>query len=130
MAISRQRLHAWIRAVKQVRDGMTDEAAEATPAIFPAWAVDKNYQTGDRISYNGKAYRVLQAHHSQADWAPDVAVSLFAEVRAEGTIEEWKQPESTNPYMKGDKVRHNGKTWESLVDGNVWEPGVYGWQEK
>ena len=28
---------------------------------------------------------------------------------------------------------HNGKTWESLVDNNVWEPGAVGteslWKE-
>ncbi|WP_270217645.1 carbohydrate-binding protein [Dorea longicatena] len=38
-------------------------------------------------------------------------------------------PDSTNPYAKGDKVTHNGKTWISTADGNVWEPGVYGWEE-
>ena len=46
---------------------------------------------------------------------------------------EWEQPDSTNPYMKGDKVTHNGKTWVSLIDNNVWEPGATGtaalWQE-
>ena len=46
---------------------------------------------------------------------------------------EWEQPGSTNGYSKGDKVTHNGKTWESLVDNNVWEPGVIGteslWKE-
>ena len=45
------------------------------------------------------------------------------------TITEWEQPDSTNPYMQGDKVTHNGKTWISDIDGNVWEPGVYGWNE-
>lgn len=40
-----------------------------------------------------------------------------------------EQPESTNPYSKGDKVTHNGKTWRSTIAGNVWEPGVYGWEE-
>lgn len=30
---------------------------------------------------------------------------------------------------KGDKVSHNGSHWTSTVDGNVWEPGVYGWAE-
>lgn len=30
---------------------------------------------------------------------------------------------------KGDKVTHNGKTWQSTTDNNVWEPGVYGWEE-
>jgi hypothetical protein len=44
-------------------------------------------------------------------------------------IPEWEQPDSTNPYMKGDKVAHNSKTWVSDVDNNVWEPGVYGWTE-
>ena len=44
-------------------------------------------------------------------------------------IPEWEQPSSVNPYMKGDKVTHNGKTWESSIDNNVWEPSVYGWVE-
>lgn len=37
-------------------------------------------------------------------------------------------PDSTNPYMTGDKVTHNGSTWVSTCDNNVWEPGVYGWE--
>ena len=41
----------------------------------------------------------------------------------------WKQPESTNPYKKDAKVSHNGKIWISTTDGNIWEPGVYGWEE-
>ena len=44
-------------------------------------------------------------------------------------IPEWIQPESTNPYMKGDKVKHNEKTWICDIDNNVWEPGTYGWTE-
>lgn len=31
--------------------------------------------------------------------------------------------------MTGDKVRHNDKVWISIIDNNVWEPGVYGWNE-
>lgn len=61
---------------------------------------------------------------------PD-APSLFAKVLIpdSSTVPEWEQPDSTNPYAKGDKVTHNGKTWISTADGNVWEPGVYGWEE-
>ena len=46
------------------------------------------------------------------------------------TILEWKQPSSTNPYMKGDKVIFEGKTYESLIDNNVWSPAAYpaGWK--
>lgn len=65
-------------------------------------------------------------------------VGLYVEVVTSGTepeeptgeeIAEWVQPDSTNPYMTGDRVLHNGSTWESTVDNNVWEPGVYGWAE-
>ena len=65
-------------------------------------------------------------------------VGLYVEVVTSGTepeeptgeeIAEWAQPDSTNPYMTGDRVLHNGSTWESTVDNNVWEPGVYGWIE-
>ena len=52
-----------------------------------------------------------------------------AELISTGAPLPWEQPESTNPYMKGDKVTHAGKTWVSTIDNNVWEPGVYGWEE-
>ena len=44
------------------------------------------------------------------------------------SIAEWIQPNGSNPYKLGDKVTHNGNTWVSTVDANVWEPGVYGWE--
>jgi hypothetical protein len=47
----------------------------------------------------------------------------------EGIIPEWEQPDSTNPYMAGDKVTYNGKTYESIIDNNVWSPVEYGWKE-
>ena len=57
--------------------------------------------------------------------------SLFAKVLIpdSSVIPEWEQPGSTNPYMMGDKVTHNGSTWLSLVDNNVWEPGVVGTED-
>ena len=91
-----------------------------------------SYAAGDRIQYNGKLYKCLQAHTAQADWNPVDAPSLWAEVLAgqDGTaIGEWVQPDSTNPYMRGDRVNYNGKIYESEVDNNVWAPGVYGWAE-
>ena len=116
---------------------LTDEQAITVKNIYPVW--DGNgvsYQKDYYLTYDGKLYKVLQAHTSQADWTPDAAPSLFAEVLSGqgGTgIGEWVQPDSTNPYMTGDQVTHNGKTWESLVDNNVWEPGAQGsealWQE-
>ena len=62
------------------------------------------------------------------------APSLFAKVINEtidGSIPEFEQPDSTNPYMKGDKVIFNGKVYESLIDNNVYSPEAYpaGWKE-
>ncbi len=79
----------------------------------------------------GKLYRVLQAHRSQADWTPDVAVSLFVQINDPGEEwPEWIQPVGAqDAYAKGAKVSHNASHWVSDVDTNVWEPGVYGWAQ-
>lgn len=110
---------------------MTDEQILNYPDFVEKWRSGQKYEVGKRLEYNGTIYKVLAEHTSQADWPPDAAPSLFAKVLIpdSNVIPEWEQPESTNPYAKGDKVTHNGKTWQSTVDNNVWEPGVYGWDE-
>lgn len=110
---------------------MTDEQILNYPDFVEKWRSGQKYEVGKRLEYNGIVYKVLVTHASQADWTPDAASSLFAKVLIpdQNTIPEWEQPDSTNPYAKSDKVTHNGKTWESEVDNNVWEPGVYGWKE-
>lgn len=102
-------------------------AIEGTP-LFAVWKVDMHYMVGDRVQYKDVLYKVLTEHTSQETWTPDASPSLFAKVLIpdENVIPEWEQPDSTNPYMNGDKVIHNDKTWESLVDNNVWEPGAIG----
>ena len=125
-------------AVAQIQAQTLEDAQALTvKAIYPAYNPEGiQYAKDYKVTYNGDLYKCLQAHTSQADWTPDNAPSLWAKVLAgqEGTgIGEWEQPDSTNPYMAGDQVTHNGKTWESLVDNNVWEPGAQGtealWQQ-
>ena len=111
---------------------LTDAEAITATCLHPKWNGDGvQYTAGQRVQDDGILYTVLQAHTSQPDWKPTAAPSLFAKVLIPDptVIPEWEQPESTNPYAKGDKVKHNGKTWVSDIDGNVWEPGVYGWTE-
>jgi len=112
------------KLIEQTSVNLTDEEALTGIELFPAWKSDGSYQTGDRVRYEGVLYRCLQSHDAQATWTPTDAPSLWAEVLIPdpSVIPEWKQPSSTNPYMKGDKVKHNGDTWESLIDNNVWEP--------
>lgn len=121
-----------VAALVKLRDSATDEQALSVPVLYPAWRSGVAYVTGQRVLHNAVLYKVLQDHTSQETWTPEAAPSLFAKVLIpdETVIPEWVQPDSTNPYMKGDKVLHNGKTWTSDIDNNVWEPGVYGWEEE
>lgn len=41
------------------------------------WKVGEKVSAGDRRLYNSVWYECLQAHTTQADWTPDVAVSLW-----------------------------------------------------
>ena len=116
----------------------TDEQAAATPELYPMWDASGKYAVGDRRRYDGVLYKCLQAHTGQSDWTPAAAPSLWAKVLVETdehgqqtTIKEWEQPDSTNPYSKGDKVTYKGKTYESSIDNNVWSPEAYpaGWTE-
>ena len=122
---------AIIDALVTLRNSATDEQAQKASALYPKWKVGTAYQKDERVLYNDILYKVLTDHTSQVDWTPDAVPSLFAKVLIpdKNVIPEWEQPESTNPYGKGDKVTHNGKTWQSTIDSNVWEPGVYGWKE-
>lgn len=119
------------RLLEKQTEGMTDEEILSYPDFVEKWAAGMDYKAGKRLEYSGIIYKVLADHKSQADWTPDAAPSLYAKVLIPDpdVIPEWEQPESTNPYMTGDKVTHNGKTWVSDIDNNVFEPGVAGWTE-
>lgn len=114
----------------EVLDILTDEQAETVPQLFHEWAIGVDYTVGKRVRYNDKLYRCVQAHTSQEGWEPSNAPALWARTAPEGEIPEWIQPTGAqDAYNTGDKVKHNSKTWQSTVDSNVWEPGVYGWAE-
>lgn len=127
----RDKLTALVNAIKAVRASASDEVALSAKDIYPEWKTETAYAVGDRVLYGDTLYKCLQAHTSQDTWTPSEAVSLWAVVLVPDpeVIPEWVQPDSTNAYKTGDKVKHNGKTWVSDVDNNVWEPGVYGWSE-
>lgn len=128
--MTRQEAKLFIEAFVKLRGLATDEMSLQVPNLYPTWKVETNYSVGDRVLYNDVLYKVITAHTSQETWTPDAAPSLFTKVLIpdENTIPAWEQPDSTNPYMTGDKVTHYGKTWVSIVDNNVWEPGIYGWE--
>lgn len=101
------------------------------PELFPEWMGDgREYPAGKILRRNGELVKVLLAHRSQPDWTPETAPSLYSKLLTDPTGENilpWVQPDSTNPYMTGDKVLYNGEVYASTVDNNVWAPDVYGW---
>ena len=110
------------------------EDSDALEAIqlFPHWSGENvGYFVDDKVQYDNILYRCLQAHTSQNAWTPTAAASLWAKVLIPdpNIIPEWEQPDSTNPYQIGDKVRFEGKVYESLIANNIWAPNVYGWKE-
>ena len=108
---------------------LPDETALEVPDLFAPWDADADYAVGDRIKYRKTLYKCLQAHHSQPSWMPDVSPSLWVRVTVE-EWPEWVQPVgNTDAYAMGAKVTHNSRRWISYVDNNVWEPGVWGWNE-
>lgn len=123
--------------IENLSANLNDEDAINNVELFPEWSGDGiEYSKDDRRRYGDKLYRCLQSHTSQATWNPVDAASLWAVVLIPDpeVIPVWVQPDSTNPYMKGDKVYYpdeNGKVYESTIDNNVWSPDTYpaGWNE-
>lgn len=100
-----------------------DEAADL-PSLYDDWMVDVSYDAGDRCRRNGMVYKCIQAHTSQADWAPERVRTLWTPL---GDIAdewpEWVQPLGAHDaYPRGAKVSHNGKHWTSDIESNVYEP--------
>lgn len=129
-----KRLEAALKAKTILQKGaqtLDDAEALEVKGIYPEWDSAATYAVGVKVLYEAVLYKCIQAHTAQEAWNPVDAASLWAKVLIPDAdvIPAWEQPESTNPYMAGDKVTHNGKTWVSDVDNNVWEPGVYGWTE-
>ena len=118
--------------IQKAAISLNDEDALQAKELYPMWSGNGiQYQKDARVRYNEVLYKVLQAHTSQEAWTPQAAPSLFAKVLIpdENVIPEWQQPDSTNPYQVGDKVSHNGKVWQNTIANNVWQPGVYGWNQ-
>lgn len=128
--MKREHLYRLRDLIRQAAEFLSDSDALDGVELFPAWTLDRAYDAGQRVRYGNKLYRCEQAHTSQSDWTPPKTPALWTEVSKPGEIPVWRQPTGAqDAYNKGDQVRHADKIWTSDVDGNVWEPGVYGWTE-
>lgn len=119
---------------KIVADQVTSEtlAFEEVPlvkALFPPWKEDLAVSVGEVYTFNDELVEVVQAHTTQSDWTPDVTPALWKFYREPDAVTAWIQPQGAHDaYELGARVTHNGKTWESLHNANVWEPPTQ-WSE-
>ena len=120
------------KRIEEAAVSLSDEDALDAPELYPHWKPDMDATSGERMYYDEKLYRVVQSHRTQEGWEPDQTPALFTEVAEPGTIPVWKQPTGVqDAYMTGDKVHYPGENdpvYISIVDNNVWVPGVYGWE--
>ena len=111
-----------------------DAMAEKVIETVTTWKVGASYKKNDLVKKDSVLYMVLQDHTSQEDWPPETTYALYRKIRGDSptpTVPEWVQPTGAHDaYNKGDLVMHKDKKWESMIDANVWEPGVYGWEAR
>ena len=129
----RQAAEQMRRAVQMFAASLSEEQALEVATMYPEWEAGRSYAVGDILQHGTNSvgdpqlYKVVQAHTSQADWLPEDTPALYD---AFGMDEQgyplWSQPTGAHDaYNAGDVVSHNGTLYQSLVDGNVWEPGAY-----
>ena len=98
-------------AILEAAKHLSDAVAATAPMLFPRWKVGKAYVGGERLCYSGKLYKVKDGmpHTSQADWTPDVAVSMYERIDVEhtGTIAD-PTPFVTNMELEQGKYYTEG----------------------
>jgi hypothetical protein len=112
-------------------DELKDESAEQFAGLFPDWEPGLAVNAGEVYRWDGTLVEVIQGHTTQSDWTPDVVPALF-KIHRTAEVSDWVQPAGAHDaYQMGDRVRFNGKIYESLINANVWSPTNYpaGWQE-
>ena len=115
------------KAIDTFAENQTDEALLGNKVAFSLWRSGVQVVRKQILRFNDDLYRVNQPHTTQDDWTPDITPALYTKISLE-EYPEWVQPTGAqDAYNAGDKCSHNGKHWASNLDGNVWEPGIYGW---
>lgn len=84
MTWSKQQLLKMRRNLHIAAESLPDDTLVETPELAETWAYPVEYTIDKRVQFNGRLFKCRQAHASQSDWAPEVAVSLWEEVAKPG----------------------------------------------
>lgn len=111
--MKKSRVIALRQIIEQAVQSVDDNTALEAKELHPAWAADVAYETGYKVQYDGKLWRVLQAHTSQAGWEPENAASLWEQINEThaGTLDD------PIPYS-GNMALESGKYY--VQDGVIY----------
>ena len=112
-------------------DMMLPEELAALANAYPAWQAGEAVAVDDLRSYGDMLWKATQAHTTQADWQPDVAVSLWVRTAPPDVIPEWRQPlGGHDAYPVGYQVTLAGDLYVNERPANVSQPGTFdsGWK--
>lgn len=84
--------------IEQLAVTLGDETALTGVELFPMWAIGRAYAVDDRVQHDGTLYKCVQAHTSQADWAPGET----------GTESLWTEICEAHDGTKYDPIPYNG----------------------
>ena len=119
--------------VQMSQDGTLDDVTISEhPDMFSVWDENWTGKAGTILRDGDKLYRSIHDVTNVAqNTKPSETPSMWTQIgNPNEEYPEWVQPiGSHDAYEIDDKVSHNDKHWVSTVDNNVWEPGVYGWEE-
>ena len=128
-----QREISTIVFVKLAEKGELDEAVITDhPKLFIEWDESWTGKAGTIVTCGGGLYRSIHDITSTAqNTKPSETPSMWSRIgNPQDEYPAWYQPTGAHDaYSLGDKVSHNDKHWKSTVNNNVWEPGVYRWEE-
>ena len=114
-------------------EGLRTIIAGKDVTLFPPIPQEgEQCEEGKIYRYGDDKIKCLQGH-TRTHYTPEETPALWLIIPTvtEG-YPEWAQPTgSHDAYNTGDRVLFEGKTYESLIDANVWSPTSYpqGWKE-
>ena len=82
--ISRQHAYKLRELIVKASESLSDTDALKGIELFDSWTADTEYSMGKRLRYDGRLYRVRQAHTSQAQYPPTIVPALYEEVAEQG----------------------------------------------
>ena len=73
-----EKVRSYRKLIEKAVQTLSDEESLKCVTLYEKWSGNGvAYAFGKKVRHNGKLYKTKQAHTSQADWSPDIAVSLF-----------------------------------------------------